>query len=152
MRRAIEQAAADPSPAAGRRDNLILGAVFVTLAVVALIAYGYHQLRFSLEQRQAAVALTHGDPDRGAVAIGQYGCGGCHAIPGITGANGRVGPDLTDIARQIYVAGVLTNTPEHLIAFIADPKSADPKTAMPLTGISAAEARDVAAYLYAIPD
>lgn len=147
---AVEQNAADP--ARSPWDNFILGAVFVTLALIALIAYGYHQLRFALEQRQAAIALTHGDPDRGAGALAAYGCGGCHVIPGIANANGRVGPELGDVARRVYIAGVLTNTPENLIAFIANPKAIDPMTAMPLTGISPAEARDVAAYLYAIRD
>jgi cytochrome c2 len=150
MPRAVEQNAADV--ARSPRDNLILAAVFVVLALVALVSYGYHQVRFKLEQRQVAIALTHGDPDRGAAAINTYGCGGCHLIPGIANANGRVGPGLADVARRVYVAGVLTNTPENLIAFIVNPKAIDPQTAMPLTGIGPDEARDVAAYLYAIRD
>jgi cytochrome c2 len=150
MSRAVEHNAADLLRS--QRDNLILAAVFVVLAAVALISWGYHQFRSTLEQRQAAIALTHGDPDRGAAAIVQYGCGGCHTIPGIASANGRVGPDLADVARRVYVAGVTTNTPEHLIGFITNPKSVDEKTAMPMTGISPDEARDVAAYLYAITD
>ena len=152
MSRPVEQNAADSSPLAGQRDNIILASVFVVLALVALISYAYHQLRFTLEQRQAAIALTHGNPERGVAAIRQYGCGGCHTIPGVAGATGRVGPDLRDLARRVYIAGVLTNTPEHLIAFITDPKSVDDRTAMPVTGIGPDEARDVAAYLYAIRD
>ena len=146
----VEQRAADPSRSP--RDNLVLVAVFVVLTFFALLAYGYHQLRFAHEQRQAAIALTHGNPDRGAAAIVAHGCGGCHVIPGIAGATGRVGPELGDIARRVYVAGVLTNTPENLIAFIENPRAIDPMTAMPVTGISRQEARDAAAYLYAIPD
>lgn len=150
MSRAVERNTADP--ARSGRDNFILGAIFALLALGALIAFGYHQLRFTLEQREAAIALTHGDPDRGAAAMVRYGCGGCHVIPGIANANGRVGPELKDVARRVYIAGVLTNTPAHLIAFITDPKAVNDKTAMPRTGITAEEARDVAAYLYSIRD
>lgn len=150
MSRAVEQNAADPLRS--HRDDVVLGVVFVVLALLALASYGYHQWRFTLEQRQAATALTGGDPDRGAEAIVRHGCGGCHVIPGMTRADGRVGPALGDVARRVYIAGVLTNTPQNLIAFIVNPKAADPKTAMPITGITEAEARDVAAYLYAIRD
>lgn len=150
MSRAIEQATADVTRSP--RDNLVLLGIFLVLCLVALVAYGYHQLRLTLEQRQAAVALTGGDPDRGAAAIGSHGCGGCHIIPGVANANGLVGPELGDVGRRVYVAGVVTNTPEHLIAFILNPKAIDPLSAMPITGVDADEARDIAAYLYAIPD
>ena len=33
-----------------------------------------------------------GDAKRGRAALSQYGCNGCHRIPGITGAAGRCGP------------------------------------------------------------
>jgi cytochrome c len=68
----------------------------------------------------------------------------------VTGARGRVGPPLDEVARQVYVGGVVTNTPDNLIRWIVDPREIDPKTAMPATGISRAEARDVAAYLYSL--
>jgi len=48
------------------------------------------------------------------------------------------------------VAGVVTNTPDNLMQWIEDPHSVDPKSAMPGTGISHAEARHVAAYLYTL--
>jgi cytochrome c1 len=44
---------------------------------------------------------------------------------------------------------MVTNTPEHMVAWIVDPHAINPKTAMPVTGISQREAKDVAAYLYA---
>jgi cytochrome c1 len=61
-----------------------------------------------------------------------------------------VGPELGNLARRVYVGGVLTNTPDNLIAFIIDPKAIDEKSAMPRTGISQEEARDVATYLYSL--
>ncbi|HEU4643044.1 MAG TPA: hypothetical protein VFS44_11365, partial [Gemmatimonadaceae bacterium] len=36
--------------------------------------------------REAALA-TGGDPARGRQAIGRYGCGACHTIPGVQGAD-----------------------------------------------------------------
>jgi nucleoside-diphosphate-sugar epimerase len=61
-----------------------------------------------------------------------------------------VGPPLGDIKERVYIAGRLTNTPEHLIDWIVDPRVADPKTAMPATGVSKSEARDIAAYLLSL--
>lgn len=150
MSRTVEQNAADLTRS--DCDNLILAAMFAALALSGLAAYGYHEFRFTLEQRQAAVALTHGDPEHGAVVIATYGCGGCHVIPGIASASGLVGPELGDVARRPYVAGVVANTPANLIAFIQSPRAIDPMSAMPITGISPQEARDAAAYLYSIRD
>ena len=96
------------------------------------------------------IELTGGDPDLGAALMVQHGCGGCHTIPGVPRAVGQVGPPLRDIARRVYIAGVLTNTPDNMIRWIVDPRSVNPKTAMPATGISREEARQVAAYLYSI--
>jgi cytochrome c len=55
------------------------------------------------------------------------------------------------VKEQIYVAGVLTHSPENLTFWIANPKRADPLTAMPDLGVNEAEARDIAAYLYGLP-
>jgi cytochrome c2 len=95
-------------------------------------------------------ALTGGSASRGKVAITAYGCGACHVIPGVRGADGRVGPSLADIANQAYVAGVVSNTPQHLIAWIEHPPALSPRTAMPDLNVSPADARDIAAYLYTL--
>ncbi|MCP8940873.1 c-type cytochrome [Alsobacter sp. SYSU M60028] len=100
--------------------------------------------------RQAAVRLTGGDPDRAPELIRRYGCAGCHTVPGVRGADGRVGPPLGGIAGRAYFAGVAINSPANLVAWIVDPPSLSPRTAMPRTGIRADEARDVAAYLYTL--
>lgn len=88
--------------------------------------------------------------DSARALIDANGCGTCHRIPGIEGADGRTGPPLTAMARQAYVAGVLPNTPEALAAFIADPQQVDPRSAMPNLGVSQDEARLIADYLYAV--
>ena len=89
-----------------------------------------------------------GDADRGARLISHYGCGSCHQIPGIRGADGRVGPDLGDLARRRLIAAKLTNTPANLERWIRDPQKVSPGTVMPDLGVTPAESRDIAAYLY----
>jgi cytochrome c2 len=84
---------------------------------------------------------------RGAAAIAKYGCGSCHTLKGIRGANGLVGPPLNGIGSRMYVAGMLQNTPENLARWIYHPKSINPKTAMPDVGASEQDASDIAAYL-----
>ncbi|HEY9506952.1 MAG TPA: hypothetical protein VIQ27_13325, partial [Gemmatimonadales bacterium] len=63
-------------------------------------------------------------------------------------ASGLVGPPLGGIGARAYVAGVLTNTPEHLAQWIRSPQEVDSLTAMPDLGVSAADARDIATWLY----
>ncbi len=92
-----------------------------------------------------------GDRERGRELIEAYGCGGCHVIPGIRTARGRVGPRLSNLAEQMYLGGQLENTPENLVAWIVDPQGIAPGTAMPWLGVTLSEAQDMAAYLFA-PD
>jgi cytochrome c2 len=100
-------------------------------------------------KEEIARALTGGDPRRAPALLTRYGCGGCHTIPGVPGADGRVGPPLGGLRERVYIAGVLPNTAENLLRWLRDPPAHAPGTAMPPTGINEAEARDVAAYLYA---
>ncbi|MEZ0168665.1 cytochrome c oxidase assembly protein [Microvirga sp. TS319] len=95
-------------------------------------------------------ASFDGDPGRGAVVIAQTGCGSCHTIPGITGANGLVGPPLTQMGRRIYVAGLLRNTPDNMVTWLRDPQVVVPGNAMPNMGLQDQQARDIAAYLYTL--
>jgi cytochrome c len=97
-----------------------------------------------------AAAMTGGDPNRGPALLRAYGCETCHTIPGVRGANGLVGPPLDRIGARIYLGGALTNTPDHLIRWIRDPRGVDPRTAMPSLGVGEQDARDIAAYLYTL--
>jgi cytochrome c2 len=117
----------------------------IHLAAVSLLLLGLGACEHS--SRNLA-ELTGGNAQRGAVAIRQYGCGACHTIPGIRGAEGLVGPPLTGIAQRAYVGGVLTNTPENLVRWIQNPPAVDPKTAMPNVGVTYNDAVDIAGYLY----
>jgi cytochrome c len=91
-----------------------------------------------------------GDAGRGKQAIQRYGCGACHAIPGIGDARGNVGPPLSGMAERRIIAGVLANQPVNLIHWIRDPQSVVPGNAMPNMGISEDDARDIATYLYTL--
>ena len=91
-----------------------------------------------------------GDPQRGPALIVAYGCAACHTVPGVSGANGNVGPPLTRFGGRTYIAGVLRNSPANLVRWIRDPQGVVPGNAMPNMGVSDAEARDIAAYLYTL--
>ena len=45
---------------------------------------------------------------------------------------------------------MLPNTPQNLIRWIQNPPAVDPLTAMPNVGVTQADARDIAAYLYTL--
>jgi hypothetical protein len=61
-----------------------------------------------------------------------------------------VGPRLENYARQHLLAGFLPNTPQNLIAWLIDPPALKPATGMPAQGVTEAEARHMAAYLYSL--
>lgn len=91
-----------------------------------------------------------GNPDRGKVLIREFGCGTCHHVPGVNGANGAVGAPLDNWAKRHYVAGSMNNTPRHLVPWIRNPQKIEPGTVMPNLDISKADAWDLAAYLYSL--
>ena len=88
-----------------------------------------------------------GDPAAGAEEIAAVGCGSCHKIPGIAGAEGLVGPPLDHMGRRIYIAGLLRNTPDNMVTWLKDPQSIVPGNAMPDMDLDEQQARDIAAYL-----
>jgi cytochrome c1 len=94
--------------------------------------------------------MSGADSHRGSRLIAAYGCGSCHAVPGVTNATGLVGPPLTQFASRVYVAGVLRNTPDNLMAWIEDPQGVLPGNAMPNMDVTPRDARDIAAYLYTL--
>jgi cytochrome c2 len=121
--------------------------VFVLVLLGAGAAYAVSEYNRRQSMKAEVTALTGGDPDRAPDLITRYGCAGCHDIPGVQGASGRVGPPLRQVAGRVYIGGVLANRPDNLVRWIVNPRAVSPKTAMPVTGISEADARHVAAYL-----
>ena len=129
------------------RDMKVFGlAAACALACACLVAAGCRQVE--LERR--AEAMTGGSPQRGKAAINRYGCGSCHTIPGVRGANALVGSNLDQVASRMYIAGVLPNTPDNMIRWIQHPRDVDPLTAMPNLGVTDQDARDIAGYLYTL--
>ena len=92
-----------------------------------------------------------GDPIRGKLLVGRYSCGACHQMPGIEEADGLVGPPLATFSRRTMIAGLLPNTPSNLVLWLRHPQAVTPGNAMPDLGLTDAQARDIAAYLYANP-
>jgi cytochrome c2 len=122
------------------------------MAAVALVfAAAAVAASWSSQPQTARIArtMTGGDPERAPEIMRRYGCSSCHTIPGIPGADGQVGPRLSGLLNRVYIGGSAANSPDHLVHFIVTPQQFSPHSAMPATGISEAEARDVAAYLYA---
>ena len=91
--------------------------------------------------------VAGGDPKAGEQLIAHYGCGACHAIPGITDADGRVAPSLDGFAKKQKILGAFPNTPATLTRWIEDPQRVAPGTRMPGLGVSSHDARQIAAYL-----
>ena len=101
-------------------------------------------------EAREAIAMTDGDPARGQVMMRTYGCETCHVISGVYGGEARVGPSLAGIGSRTYIAGVLTNTPSNMLKWLRDPPAVDSQTAMPNVGVTPADARHLAAYLYTL--
>jgi len=125
------------------------GWLAVIFTVMAVLGLGAIALRQAQNQKALAESLTGGDAAYAPGLLTRYGCGGCHTIAGVPGADGRVGPALEGLLQRVYIGGTLQNTPDNLVAWLVDPLRFSPHTAMPPTGIRGQEARDIAAYLYA---
>ena len=126
----------------GRAPAASLGCLVLTLA--AACGTDSEDVLYTAER------LTGGNAERGARAIRLHGCGTCHTIGGIPGAEGLVGPELDGLGARSFIAGVLPNSGENLVRWIRDPRAIATKTAMPDLGVSEGDARDIAAYIYTL--
>jgi mono/diheme cytochrome c family protein len=138
-----------PPPKTGHPMWSIAAGIGLLLLLLAGAAVYEGQRQRSAERW--AAALTGGDSHRGPALMIRNGCAGCHTIPGVPGAYGSAGPDLSGLADRAYIGGMLPNTADNLALWIRDARSVNPHTAMPSTRISDSDARDVAAYLYSLP-
>jgi cytochrome c len=116
-------------------------AMLALLGAVAACSHG---------EADAAALTQGGSAARGKELIRSYGCGSCHTIPRVPGAEAAIGPNLQGIATRAYIAGVMPNVPQNMIRWIMDPPGIDDKTAMPNLNVTARDARDIAAYLYTL--
>lgn len=96
------------------------------------------------------VQVAGGSAQLGQKLIAQYQCGACHAIPGVPAATSQAGPALAGFGRRSYIAGGIPNFPAPLTQWLVDPPAMKPGTMMPNVGVSPADARHMAAYLYTL--
>lgn len=120
----------------------------VAAAVAALLLAVPLAAACGAADRTPPPQVPDGDPARGEQLIQTYGCGSCHTVGGVRGADGLVGPPLTDIGRRSYLAGELPNSGPNMQLWIRDPQGVEPGTAMPDLGVTAQDARDLAAFLF----
>jgi cytochrome c2 len=117
------------------RSSSRIGTVATTLLVLVTVGCGGGR-------------TTQGDAQLGKELVNAYGCGGCHEIADVAGADGQVGPSLQGLRDRRVIAGSLPNTPENVARWIGDPKSINPDTLMPDLGVSPTQAKAIADYLY----
>ncbi|WP_342116985.1 c-type cytochrome [Pseudoduganella sp. OTU4001] len=120
------------------------------LGVLPGMAPKEYQAAASAGMVQAIVTRETGQaPDRarGRVALTQYACQSCHMIPGVTGPQTFVGPNLDGLAQRSFIAGKLPRSEANLVRWIMAPQEVKPGTAMPQLSVSERDARDIAAYL-----
>lgn len=99
---------------------------------------------------ETAPMVSGGDPRQGQRLMAQYQCAACHEIPEVPGAHGNAGPPLASFGRRSYIAGGIPNLPDELIRWLDNPQAVKPGSPMPDVGVSPAEARHMAAYLYTL--
>ena len=117
-------------------------------ALAPLAAVGLALVLGGCGSGSQAVSVPGGPPASAPTVMKAFGCGSCHMIPGVAGADGRIGPNLAGIDERWSIAGRLPNTPANLVRWIMHPQEVDPGTLMPDLGVPAQQARDIAAYLY----
>jgi cytochrome c len=127
----------------GNTNRFVVASVIVLVVAVCLSSC-------QSVDRNPPPEVKGGDPAAGAGDIARLGCGGCHVIPGISGADGTVGPPLNDFGHRGFIAGELFNKPSNLMHWLEDPQGVEPGTDMPDLGVSPVQARDIAAYLYTL--
>lgn len=104
-------------------------------------------LPVALAPATATATATAADAERGRRLAERYHCGACHVIPDVPAARGRTAVSLAGFGRRSYIAGRLPNEPRLLERWLIEPAALVPGTAMPAMGVSAVDARDMAAYL-----
>lgn len=144
--------AATPSPllSAGRRSRLTFSIAAAAVGGAFLLSTCGPGVLTLGAINGPTQEVPGGDPRRAPAEMSRYGCIACHVVPGVVGARGQVGPSLAGVATRSIIAGRLSNTPDNLIRWIRDPQGVTPGTVMPNMGVTEADARDIAAYLYTL--
>jgi cytochrome c2 len=131
-----------------RNKPLIAGGIVAIAILLILVGWFAHSRHEAAELQRKAEAMTGGSVKRGQLAFARYGCGGCHTAKGLPQASGAVGPPLDGFGARAIIAGKLENKPDNLELWLQDPQKITPGTAMPNLGVTPADSRDLAAFLY----
>ncbi len=121
-------------------------------ALMGLVVIAHDPAEFTAWQARNAqnALLFAATPQtvRGAQVFESAGCAACHAVRG-SAANGLAGPDLTHVgSRRTLGAGILPNTPDAMVRWIADAQAVKPGNRMPsYKTLSRQDVQAVAAYL-----
>lgn len=123
----------------------------------------YRSPIFGIYSRQIGIAATviallvwthseaagQGSSGNEAVSIMRSkGCAGCHIIPGIPEARGRIGPSLKGLSQRArIVGGRRENTIENLREWLKNPNDVNPDTEMPNSGLTDREIEILIKYL-----
>ena len=67
----------------------------------------------------------------GRAAFVENGCGACHSMRGVPGANGEIGPDLTHVGSRLLIAGWLDGNVGNFGGWIASAQHIKPGNRMP---------------------
>jgi len=90
--------------------------------------------------------ITAHDAAEGAKIFANSPCTTCHRVDGVS--KGYIGPDLTHFGgRTTLAAGIMSNTPENVAKWIADPDAIKPGAEMPKLGLRGDQLNDLVAYL-----
>jgi mono/diheme cytochrome c family protein len=130
-------------------DDLWAVAAFVDRELPLLTAQQYRDRTAEASGEECARPAMRSAPvaARGLAAMRQYGCQGCHIIPGITGTRIHVGPSLQHFAKRPLIAGAIPNTPANVVRWLREPHSLRTRTLMPDLRVTEQHAQDMQAYL-----
>jgi cytochrome c oxidase subunit 2 len=103
--------------------------------------------RWEARRQNPPAEPTSEEAARGRMVFEKEACAGCHTIDG-TSAQGRVGPNLTDIGiRRTIASATLDKTTRNLTEWIENPRQWKPGVIMPPAVISHDDVRAIVAYL-----
>jgi cytochrome c len=124
--------------------------VHISFVTVALLGLACQRQEEAHTPAARTIVVAGGNAAHGKELLVQYGCGSCHQIPGVAGAQGVVGPSLEHTAAKAMLANKLQNDPTVMQQWLQNPQSLDPQSTMPNLGVTPPDARDLAAFLYTL--
>lgn len=119
--------------------------VLLEWAVLVVLVAGCAAMPLARSQQ-----VGSGEPAIGKQLLTDYGCVGCHVVPGVRAEPAYVGPPLDHWGKRSYIAGALTNNQENLVRWIVDPQDVEPGTAMPDLDVNERDAVNISAYLLSL--